>query len=150
MMVAIDVAIAILTARSGATSRCDRMNVMNGTMIIPPPMPSSPARKPVAMPSRASSTRSGADSDILFFGERTIVAGACAPRGSGDFVDRQFFRDAAQRMPLRLRPQPGRREDLRRLGMAHDGLGGEDRGCRREALHARGDVHGLAEVVEPV
>jgi hypothetical protein len=58
MMVAMEVAIAILTARSGPTPRADMMMVMNGTISMPPPMPSSPARKPVPMPSRASSRMS--------------------------------------------------------------------------------------------
>jgi hypothetical protein len=31
------------------------MKVMNGTISMPPPMPSKPARKPVQVPSRASS-----------------------------------------------------------------------------------------------
>ena len=60
MMVAMDVAMAALTARSGAMPRLVRMAVMNGTMIMPPPMPSRPARKPVHRPRAASSTiRSG-------------------------------------------------------------------------------------------
>ena len=46
MMVAMEVAIAIFTARSGPR-RVDRMMVMNGTISMPPPMPSRPARKPV-------------------------------------------------------------------------------------------------------
>jgi hypothetical protein len=58
MMVAMDVAIAILTVKLASTPRCDSMNVKNGTMIMPPPMPRSPARKPVQMPSRASSMMS--------------------------------------------------------------------------------------------
>ena len=56
MIVAMDVAMAILTARSGATPRWDMMMVMKGTINMPPPMPSKPARKPVPMPRSASST----------------------------------------------------------------------------------------------
>ena len=56
MMVAMEVAIAILTARSGPTPRPDKMTVMNGTITMPPPMPSNPAKNPVPKPSRASST----------------------------------------------------------------------------------------------
>ena len=55
MMVAIDVAIAIFTAKSGDTPRLDMMMVMNGTINIPPPMPSKPAKNPVPTPSTASS-----------------------------------------------------------------------------------------------
>ena len=58
MMVAIEVAIAIFTARSDATPRWPRMIVMKGTISMPPPMPSRPARKPVPTPSRASSATS--------------------------------------------------------------------------------------------
>ena len=55
MMVAIEVAIAIFTARSAGTPRWPRMIVMKGTISMPPPMPSRPARKPVPTPSTASS-----------------------------------------------------------------------------------------------
>ena len=58
MMVAIEVAMAILTARSAGTPRWPRMMVMKGTISMPPPMPSSPARKPVPTPSTASSATS--------------------------------------------------------------------------------------------
>ena len=56
MMVAMEVAMAIFTASPGATPRAPRMADRKGTMIMPPPMPSRPARKPVASPSKASST----------------------------------------------------------------------------------------------
>ncbi len=59
MMVAMEVAIAIFTASSGPRPRWPRIRVMKGTMIIPPPMPSSPARKPVARPSATSSRTRG-------------------------------------------------------------------------------------------
>ncbi len=55
MIVAIDVAIAILTVRSEATPCLPRMKVINGTISMPPPIPSSPARKPEPRPSKASS-----------------------------------------------------------------------------------------------
>ena len=55
-MVAIEVAMAIFTARSGETPRAVRMMVTKGTISMPPPMPSSPARKPVHRPSNTSST----------------------------------------------------------------------------------------------
>ena len=51
-MVAIDVAMAILMASSETTPCLERMAVMNGTMIIPPPIPKRPAKKPVASPIR--------------------------------------------------------------------------------------------------
>ena len=54
-MVAMEVAMAILTARSADTPRPVRIKVMNGTSNMPPPMPSKPARKPVHRPSKASS-----------------------------------------------------------------------------------------------
>ena len=78
MMVAIEVAIAILTARSGDTPRPLRMMVRKGTMIMPPPMPSRPARKPVPRPSRASS-RINRGSSIMEWGaldahEPTLLA----------------------------------------------------------------------------
>jgi hypothetical protein len=55
MIVAIEVAIAILTDKSGATPRWAMMKVRKGTSNMPPPMPSKPAKKPVAVPSTASS-----------------------------------------------------------------------------------------------
>ena len=64
MIVAMDVAMAIFTDRSGETPRLARMMVMNGTISMPPPMPSRPARKPVPTPSTASSTISK-DSRIM-------------------------------------------------------------------------------------
>ena len=46
--------------------------VMNGTISIPPPMPTRPARKPVATPSTASSTTRRGSSSI-FKGKRMGV-----------------------------------------------------------------------------
>ena len=56
MMVAIDVAMAILTDSPALTPRAARMAEMKGTMTMPPPTPSKPARKPAPRPSSASST----------------------------------------------------------------------------------------------
>jgi hypothetical protein len=56
MMVAMEVAIAIFTARSAPTPTPERIRVMNGPISMPPPMPRRPARKPVARPSMANST----------------------------------------------------------------------------------------------
>ena len=53
-MVAIEVAIAIFSASSAPTPCAARMAEVNGTRIIPPPMPSSPAMKPPSNPSSAS------------------------------------------------------------------------------------------------
>ena len=58
MIVAIDVAMAILTARLSSTPRCDNKMVRNGTITMPPPIPNKPAKKPVQMPSVASSIKS--------------------------------------------------------------------------------------------
>ena len=55
MMVAMDVAMAIFTARSGATPRSPNMRVRKGTMTMPPPMPSNPAKKPVSRPKAPNS-----------------------------------------------------------------------------------------------
>lgn len=55
MIVAMEVAMAIFTDRSGDTPWFVKMMVMNGTISMPPPIPNKPARKPVPRPSRASS-----------------------------------------------------------------------------------------------
>lgn len=69
MIVAIEVAIAIFTARSAGTPRWPMMIVMNGTISMPPPMPKRPARKPVPRPSAASSAiRSGSSRAVKFTG----------------------------------------------------------------------------------
>src|SRR6476469_4094508 len=59
-IVAIEVAIAIFTASAGATPRCETTRVRKGTISAPPPMPSSPARKPMPSPSSSNSTTSSA------------------------------------------------------------------------------------------
>ncbi len=56
-IVASEVATATFTVNSAGKPLDVRMSVMKGTISIPPPMPSRPARKPVAVPSRASSKR---------------------------------------------------------------------------------------------
>ncbi|MDT4878681.1 hypothetical protein FQZ97_1142960 [compost metagenome] len=73
MMVAMEVAMAILIARSGVTPRPERITVMKGTMIMPPPMPSRPARKPVHRP-RATSSAMSRGSRIM--GKRRSATGA--------------------------------------------------------------------------
>ncbi len=67
MMVAMEVAMAIFTARSAGTPRWPMMIVMNGTIIMPPPMPRRPARKPVPRPSAASSAMSRGSSRAAMF-----------------------------------------------------------------------------------
>ena len=44
MMVAMEVAIAILMARSAGRPRCERISVRKGPISMPPPMPKSPAK----------------------------------------------------------------------------------------------------------
>src|SRR6218665_36378 len=63
-MVAIEVAIAIFTARSGATCCVPSMWVMKGIINMRRPMPSRPARKPVTRPSTPSSTISRGSSMV--------------------------------------------------------------------------------------
>ncbi len=54
MMVAMEVAMAILTASWLSTPRLVRIQVMKGTSTMPPPTPSRPAMKPPSRPSMAS------------------------------------------------------------------------------------------------
>ena len=64
-MVAIEVAIAIFTASPGAMPRWLKISVKNGTINMPPPTPSSPAKKPVQAPSSSNSaTRVGSRKPI--------------------------------------------------------------------------------------
>jgi uncharacterized membrane protein YfcA len=59
-MVAMDVAMAILTAISGAAPRALMISVRKGTITMPPPIPSRPAKKPDTTPkATSSSTRRG-------------------------------------------------------------------------------------------
>ena len=76
-MVAIEVAIAILMASGVATAREVRMAVMNGTMIMPPPMPSRPARKPVHKPSAASARIRVESKSMGIKGEGKREGGVC-------------------------------------------------------------------------
>ena len=62
---AIEVAIAILTAKSGAAPRVLMMSVRKGTITMPPPMPSSPARKPDITPSAINSSSKRGSSAML-------------------------------------------------------------------------------------
>ena len=55
-MVAMDVAMATLTATSACTPRELNMAVRNGTITMPPPMPSNPAKKPEPSPKASNST----------------------------------------------------------------------------------------------
>ena len=55
MMVDMAVAMAIFRPRSSGMLRADSTMMRKGTMIMPPPMPSNPAMKPVNKPSTASS-----------------------------------------------------------------------------------------------
>src|SRR3546814_7423088 len=54
MITAMDVAIAILTVSSLSTPWEENMKVRKGTRTMPPPIPRSPARKPLPIPSRSS------------------------------------------------------------------------------------------------
>ena len=54
-MVASDVATAILITCSAGACLASSSQAMAGTMIMPPPMPSNPAKNPVTMPKAASS-----------------------------------------------------------------------------------------------
>ena len=74
-IVAIEVAMAIFTASAPSTPRLVKITVRKGTINMPPPMPSKPARKPVQAPSSSnSSTR---------VGSRKAISGApCATGGS--------------------------------------------------------------------
>ena len=55
MMVDMEVAMAIFRPRSSGMLRAASTMVRKGTMIMPPPMPSNPAMKPVNKPNTASS-----------------------------------------------------------------------------------------------
>ena len=80
---AIAVAMAILTARSAATPRCVSNAARKGTMTMPPPTPSSPARKPAPTPSRPSSTTSsGSIPSSVIAARRAALAPHATRRGS--------------------------------------------------------------------
>ena len=92
-MVAMEVAIAILTARPGSTPCLLRMWVRKGTSTMPPPMPSRPARKPVPRPSRASSAI------------KSRSMGMGRERGARAWVARR--RNRCLQMPPGRHPEPG-------------------------------------------
>src|SRR5512132_1453185 len=64
-----------------------------------------------------------------------------------DFVDRDALVDAAQRVLAGHGPQAAAGEQRRGVGMLDDGAGRVDRARIGEALDARGDVDGLAEII---
>ena len=68
-MVAIEVAMAIFTARPDSTPRDAMMKVTKGTISMPPPMPSSPARKPVKAPRARNSASSAGRAEAAATGE---------------------------------------------------------------------------------
>ncbi len=88
-MVPIEVAIAIWTMASPAKPRLVNSSVRNGTIIMPPPTPSSPAQKPVKAP---SASRAGISTGRLSNG--IVSASRC------------FCRQPCRARPawLRLRP----------------------------------------------
>jgi hypothetical protein len=63
-MVANEVATAILTMCSGGKPLLVKMKVMKGTINMPPPMPSKPAKKPVQSPRMSNSTTSAGSSSV--------------------------------------------------------------------------------------
>jgi hypothetical protein len=64
-MVVMDVAMAILTHKSVLTLCKPMKKVRKGTMIMPPPMPKRPARKPVTNPRQAKAKSSGRGRSIM-------------------------------------------------------------------------------------
>ena len=86
-MVAIDVAMAILMAMPAGTPLFDRMKVRKGTCIMPPPTPSMPARKPVQMPSAASSAASHGSTGIKRASSRPTARHSCGVTG---VIDRRL------------------------------------------------------------
>ena len=68
MMVDMAVAMAIFKPKSSGMLRTDSTMVRKGTMIMPPPMPSNPAMKPVNKPSMASSKITRGSSIMVFVG----------------------------------------------------------------------------------
>src|SRR5258708_31853891 len=66
---------------------------------------------------------------------------------SGDLVDRDRLRYAAQFAVLRHRPDPARGKHVRGLRVIDDRTRRVDRARGGKALHPRGDVDGLAEII---
>src|SRR5437016_3494222 len=67
--------------------------------------------------------------------------------GSGDLVDRDGLRDAAQFALLRHRPHAVCRQQIGRLRVIDDRSRRVDRAGIGQPLHARGDVDGMAEII---
>src|SRR5215472_6769706 len=70
--------------------------------------------------------------------------------GSGNLIDRKLLGDAAQRTLLRYRTEPAGREQCRGLRVLDHRPGRQDRARVGQALHARRDVYGSAEIILPV
>ncbi|XQU68499.1 hypothetical protein OJJOAM_001230 [Cupriavidus sp. H18C1] len=82
-MVDIEVAIAIWTIASSGKASQLKVSVRNGTIIMPPPTPSSPAQKPVNAPSSNSAgirerVMRGSLRDVFRYGY--LAGGACTAR----------------------------------------------------------------------
>ena len=76
-IVASDVATAIFKTCS-CGKLCDvRMKVTKGTISMPPPMPSSPAKKPVQRPSAASWPINSGSRDTCFSVHKARTRGGC-------------------------------------------------------------------------
>ena len=80
-------------------------------------------------------------------GSRPETSAAAEPRVSRDLVDRQRGGDPAQGVALPHRREAAGLEQPGRLEVLDHRAGREDGARGGEPLHARGDVHGLAEVV---
>ena len=72
-MVAMAVATAIFSARPASTPRLLKITVRKGTISMPPPMPSRPARKPVQQP-RSNNSRTSVGSSSAIRSPRQAVA----------------------------------------------------------------------------
>src|SRR6266481_4394748 len=69
---------------------------------------------------------------------------------SGNFVNRHLVGNAPQRRALRHRFEAAGLQQHRCLRVLYHRAGRVDRARDREILHARGDIHGLAEIVAAV
>jgi hypothetical protein len=68
MIVAIDVATAILSATCAGTPTSPSTRSSAGTMTMPPPTPRSPASSPAATPATASAASAGSHSIAALMG----------------------------------------------------------------------------------